>query len=64
MKTPPLGAGMGQCQEWQQAVELISGMKRTAAKPTLITHNTVMGALAGDGHWQKALTLKLLTQEA
>ena len=55
---------MGQCQEWPQAVELISEMKQTAAKPTLITHNTVMGALAGDGHWQKALTLKLLTQEA
>ena len=55
---------MGQCQEWPQAVELISEMKQTAAKPTLVTYNTVMGALAGDGHWQKALILKLLTQEA
>lgn len=43
-------------QEWLLALQLILDVgKQRVLKPTLVTQNTLMGALAGAGRWQMAL---------
>ena len=43
-------------QEWPLALQLILDVgKQRVLKPTLVTQNTLMGALAGAGRWQMAL---------
>ena len=53
-------------QEWPLALQLILdvGMQRVL-KPTLVTQNTLMGALAGAGCWQMAIrTLEIVDPDA
>eukprot|EP00435_Cladocopium_sp_Y103_P013368 s3434_g3.t1 len=49
-------------QEWPLALQLILDVgKQRVLKPTLVTQNTLMGALAGAGRWQMAVrALKLV----
>eukprot|EP00438_Fugacium_kawagutii_P018889 Skav221135 [mRNA] locus=scaffold233:656414:667251:- [translate_table: standard] len=42
-------------QEWPCALQLVSDIEHRILKPTLVTHNTLIGALAGAGQWQMAL---------
>ena len=53
-------------QEWLLALQLILDVgKQRVLKPTLVTQNTLMGALAGAGRWQMALrALRIVDPDA